>query len=874
MKYILNMKHILNKILLISLVWIGVATFFNSCEDPPKSDEKVLTSLVVRDISSNNLTATIVGTSVSFANKAAAGTNEVTIQSIAVSDKATVDKAVGDVLSVNNASIRVTAEDGTSTNYSLTINVAAAPPPAPTKAILTNLMETNVGADNITVNTTYAAGNNATTKYGFVYSSTAMGDALKVGGNGVSDNTLSGAPTGTSFNAILQNLSTGTLYYVRAYAINSAGTAYSNQISSTTAEPISPVLGALSASGLTPVAATFVVPITTAGNFSIREYGIVYSTTLTGQALTVTITGSKIVGTIENPTGSLTVPTSMFTADTRYYARAYMTTSDGTIYSNNYIIFNTPANTYVTLTGANISNINVNSLDASVNYIAGNNPTNGYGFVYSETLSSTNLTLTGVGISTASFIGMPNGDEFSTTLANLTDNTSYYIRAYAINNAGTTYSNTILGSTLVKVLSTASNLRFSDKNLNSFSVTANISAGNVTTSSYGFVYSSTITGSGLTIAAGNVEGNNVFIANNNGSPEGSGFSNNLTGALSGARYYVRAYVTNVLSETTYSEVGITEIPSFSWQSVTPNTIWSVRRDFGALTLNDQIYVIGGINLQDVWKSSDAKNWTQVNNTAGWHHRDYPSSFSVHNNALWAIGINSSTYKSADGSNWQELSTNLLILTQNTGVTFVSTVSFSGSLFILGGMNLINSTLNRVSNEIYTLTGTSWKEFNRSGWDARIGHSAVVFKNKIWILGGRAHNEAGVSIRLTGVFNDIWSSSDGRTWTETTSGAQWSTRYDFATAVYDNKLWVIGGRGVVTGNDGMGRVEVFNDVWWTENGTNWYELPTGNSHWSPRSDFGAVVFNGSLYIMGGADINFNSKNDVWRLNIEGLTLPRN
>lgn len=50
----------------------------------------------------------------------------------------------------------------------------------------------------------------------------------------------------------------------------------------------------------------------------------------------------------------------------------------------------------------------------------------------------------------------------------------------------------------------------------------------------------------------------------------------------------------------------------------------------------------------------------------------------------------------------------------------------------------------------------------------------------------------------------------------------------------------------------------NDVWVTEDGINW--LYTGLAPWSPRAWHGAVVFNSSLYIMGGSPLN----NEVWVL----------
>ena len=46
-------------------------------------------------------------------------------------------------------------------------------------------------------------------------------------------------------------------------------------------------------------------------------------------------------------------------------------------------------------------------------------------------------------------------------------------------------------------------------------------------------------------------------------------------------------------------------------------------------------------------------------------------------------------------------------------------------------------------------------------------------------------------------NDVWSSEDGVTWTEETSGATWSGRYTPEAIPYDNKIWIMGGNNGVT-----------------------------------------------------------------------------
>jgi hypothetical protein len=58
----------------------------------------------------------------------------------------------------------------------------------------------------------------------------------------------------------------------------------------------------------------------------------------------------------------------------------------------------------------------------------------------------------------------------------------------------------------------------------------------------------------------------------------------------------------------------------------------------------------------------------------------------------------------------------------------------------------------------------------------------------------------------GLLNDVWSSSDGVAWAQATSAAPWNARASFGALVFNGQLWVMGGY-----YGGW-----FNDVWSTPN----------------------------------------------------------
>ena len=60
-----------------------------------------------------------------------------------------------------------------------------------------------------------------------------------------------------------------------------------------------------------------------------------------------------------------------------------------------------------------------------------------------------------------------------------------------------------------------------------------------------------------------------------------------------------------------------------------------------------------------------------------------------------------------------------------------------------------------------------------------------------------------------VLNDVWSSSDGVTWTQVTSAASWSGRYRFGALAYSNQMWVLGGCTAIS------TATYTNDVWFSQ-----------------------------------------------------------
>ncbi len=164
--------------------------------------------------------------------------------------------------------------------------------------------------------------------------------------NPTTSNNVSSNGTGVgTFTSSLTGLTANTTYYVRAYATNSSGTGYGNEISFTT-QPTSvtiPTVVTTTVSGVTQTSAQSGGTVNSDGGASVTARGVCWSTSPNPTtANNVTSNGTGI--------GSFTSSLSGLVANTTYYVRAYATNSSGTGYGNQ-ITFSTASGTVTDIDG-------------------------------------------------------------------------------------------------------------------------------------------------------------------------------------------------------------------------------------------------------------------------------------------------------------------------------------------------------------------------------------------------------------------------------------------------------------------------------------------------------------------------------------------
>jgi hypothetical protein len=139
--------------------------------------------------------------------------------------------------------------------------------------------------------------------------------------------TSNGTGTG-SFTSSITGLSPNTTYYLRAYATNSAGTAYGNELTFTTSENISlPTVSTNNTTDITYNSAICGGNITNNGGADITARGVCWNTTQNP-----TTSDNKTSDGTEP--GSFTSSITGLSPNTTYYVRAYATNSMGTAYGS------------------------------------------------------------------------------------------------------------------------------------------------------------------------------------------------------------------------------------------------------------------------------------------------------------------------------------------------------------------------------------------------------------------------------------------------------------------------------------------------------------------------------------------------------------
>ena len=371
---------------------------------------------------------------------------------------------------------------------------------------------------NITA-TTAKCGGNVTNNGG--HNVTARGVCWNtMGSPDLNDSHTTNGNGNGAFTSNITDLVVGGTYYVRAYATNSEGTSYGDELSFTTNDG-SITVTTSNVTNITPTSSTCggEVSVSSGNTFPVLERGVCWSTNHNPN-----VSGDHTSD--GSGTGTFTSSITGLSVNTTYYVRAYATNQQGTYYGEEKTFTTNDGNVIVTTNS--VSNVTPTSAmcGGNITVPSGNTfPIAARGVCWSTDHNpTTNDTHTSDG---------SGAGAFTSSILGLSVNTTYYVRAYAINELNTYYGEEKTFTTNDGSITVTTN------NVSNITPTTAMCGGNVIVPA----------GNNLPITARGVcwsTTHNPTITDSHTS-DGTGagqFTSSITGLSVNTTYYVRAYATN------------------------------------------------------------------------------------------------------------------------------------------------------------------------------------------------------------------------------------------------------------------------------------------------------------------------------------------
>ena len=410
------------------------------------SEEQVFTTYALPEVRAEEIADIQVNTALLSATLVFDGNDTATIKGFCWSDKAepTIDAnhiavdtisahytyLLPELLPATEYHVRAYAQNkigvvyGEEKTFTTTKDVVS---PTVTTAIVTQITETTAMAGgNVT-----SDGGAEITERGVVYATTQNPMTA--------DNKVSNGSGMGTFTCNLTDLQANTTYYVRAYAINSKGTAYGEEVTFITNKQI--VLPSVTTATITQITETTAVAggnVTSDGGASVTERGVVYATTQNPTTADNKVSNGSGMGTF-------TCNLTDLQANTTYYVRAYAINSKGTAYGEEVTFITNKQIVLPSVTTATVTQITETTAVAGGNVTSdGGASVTERGVVYAMIQNPTTA-------DTKVIAGNGTG-LFTCNLTGLQPNTTYYVRAYAVNSQGTAYGEEMTFATEEEVI--------------------------------------------------------------------------------------------------------------------------------------------------------------------------------------------------------------------------------------------------------------------------------------------------------------------------------------------------------------------------------------------------------------------------------------
>lgn len=290
------------------------------------------------------------------------------------------------------------------------------------------------------------------------------------------------------------------------------------------------------------------------------------------------------------------------------------------------------------------------------------------------------------------------------------------------------------------------------------------------------------------------------------------------------------------------------LPDSEWTEA-PDAPWPGRDGASGVSLNGRFYVLGGWRPEvtsEVWLTIDGEAWDLLGK-APWSGR-HVFGCVVHEGAIWVVGgdgteaYHSDVWRSPDGKAWEKIAGNCPWGPRALHSAF----SFGGALWVMGGQTLpqaIPGPTVHYADVWRSPDGRAWeKVLDDAPWGPRgMISGAPVLGGRMWLIGGGTYETPEFQGRVRK--NDVWSSADGIAWRRDAMITPWQPRSFHSVAVFDERLWVVGGHG----DPGCGTAGDMGDVWSSPDGVAWKQEPSI----PPRHATTVVAHDGKLWAISGS-----------------------
>ena len=242
-----------------------------------------------------------------------------------------------------------------------------------------------------------------------------------------------------------------------------------------------------------------------------------------------------------------------------------------------------------------------------------------------------------------------------------------------------------------------------------------------------------------------------------------------------------------------------------WQRVAAALPWGDRYGAVPAYFRGELWAIGGeesgVKRNDVYHSRDGVTWkksaTPPFSARRWH------SATMFRDRLWVMGGGSASgnlndvWSTADGEQWRLETSHAPWAARGRHAAVV----WRDRLCIVGGGEFTGA-----HTDVWCATdGRTWNRIiEKAPWSQRILPGVAVLDDQLWVFGGSEVGRAGDASWL----GDVWRSADGVTWERAAARAPWSSRSAMYNVVFRDRLWVYGGKGI----EANGRGGFADDVW--------------------------------------------------------------